>query len=115
MENQNKLKMSIMGRVYMAYAMRRVFRSSTIRAVLSVGSLTSIFSFVSVLNVIKNMTSITNPEMLYNFSISALSNTETAVQLSVVILFAAVFWFARDLIRLSLLSNRIRALTSFGG
>lgn len=105
MENQNKLKMSIMGRVYVAYAMRRVFRSSTIRAVLSVGSLASIFSFVSILNVIKNTPSFTNPEALYSFSVSAFFNTEIVVQLSVAILFVAVIWFARDLIRVSLLSQ----------
>lgn len=105
MKNQNQLKMSIMGRVYMAYALRRVFRSSTIRAFLSVGSLASIFSFVSVLNVIKNMPSFTSPEALYNFSLSALSNTEVAVQISIAIFFMAILWFARDLIRISLFSQ----------
>lgn len=97
--------MSIMGRVYMAYAMRKVFRSSTLRAVLSVGSLVSIFSFVSVLNVIKNTPSLANPEALYNFSISAISNTEITVQFSLAVLFVAILWFARDLIRISLLSQ----------
>ncbi len=105
MQNQNKLKMSIMGRVYMAYAMRKVFRSSTVRAVLSVGSLVSIFSFVSILSVIKNMFSVTSPSALYDFSLSAISNTEITVQFSLAVLFVAVLWFARDTIQISFLSQ----------
>ncbi len=91
--------MSIMGRVYMAYAMRRVFRSQTIRAALSVGSLVSILSFVSVLNVFKNMPSPTRPGELYNFSLSALSSTELGVQIAFFVFLAAILWYARDIIR----------------
>ena len=105
MKTQKELKMSIMGRIYVAYALRRVFRSSTIRALLSVGSLAGILSFVSVLNVLKNMPSLRNPSELYSFSLSALYNTEIAVQLSIGILFVAVLWFTRDMIRVSLFSQ----------
>lgn len=107
MKTQEQLKMSIMGRVYMAYAMRRVFHSSTLRALLSVGSLAGVLSFVSVLNVLKNMPSLTNTGALYEFSVTALQKTEFAVQLSLALLFALVLWYARDIFRASISQTRL--------
>lgn len=98
-----------MGRVYVAYALRRVFRSSTVRAVLSVGSLAWIFSVVSVLNVLQNMPSLANADALYTFSVSALSQTEFTVQISLLLFVVALGWYARDLIRGYSLSSRSQA------
>ncbi len=99
-----------MGRVYVAYAVRRVFRSSTIRAALSVGSLAWIFSVVSVLNVLQNMPSLANANALYTFGVTALSQTEVTVQVSLLLFVVALGWYARDLIRAAGLSSRSQAV-----
>ncbi len=99
MKTQEQIKMSIMGRIYTAYFLRRVFRSSTLRAFLSVGSLAWMFSAVSILHVLKNMPSITNTSALYNFSVTALTKTEITVQLSLALLFVLILWYARDFFR----------------
>src|SRR4051794_20817110 len=102
MKTQQQIKMSIMGRVYMAYAMRRIFRSSTLRALLSVGSLLWVFSVVSVLNVIKNLIAgATTPSSFYNFLVTALSKTDVTVQLSIMVFTVALFWYAFDLVKKS--------------
>ncbi len=88
-----------MGRIYMAYFMRRVFRSQTVRTVLSIGSLVAIASLVSILSVIKNMPSIEHPRAFYNFSVSAFSNTEMSVQIALLALLSALMWYAVDLMR----------------
>lgn len=89
-----------MGRIYMAYALRRVFRSSTLRATLSVGSLLWILSVVSVLHVAKNMlTTLSSPSDLYTFSVTALSKTEFTVQISLVLFAVAALWYVRDLLK----------------
>jgi len=98
-QTQEQLKMSIMGRVYMAYGMRRVFRSSTIRALLSVGSLVSIFSFVSVLNVVRNLVHVGGPSAVYDFSVSAVSHTEFGVQMALLAFTVAVAWYVADTVR----------------
>ena len=105
MKTQKELSMSIMGRVYTAYALRRVFRSTTLRALLSVGSLAWIFSVVSVLNVIQNMPSITHTSDFYNFSVTALSHTDMTVQISLLLFAGALIWYARDIIRASIFSQ----------
>lgn len=99
MKTSDQLKMSIMGRVYVAYALRRVFHSSTVRAVLSVGSLAWIFSVVSVLNVLQNMPSLSNADALYTFSVTALSQTELTVQISLLVFLVVLGWYARDAVR----------------
>lgn len=99
MKTQQELKTAIMGRIYTAYAMRRIFRSSTVRAFLSVGSLAAIFSFVSVLNVIKNLMNIGSPSALYDFSVTAISQTEAGVQFALVLFVAALAWYVADIVR----------------
>jgi hypothetical protein len=109
MKTQEQLKMSIMGRVYMAYAMRRVFHSTTIRAFLSIGSLVGVLSFVSILSVLKNASHMGSVSDLYIFSMTAITKTGLEVQLSLVVFGLALLWYARDLVKAHILHSRVRA------
>jgi hypothetical protein len=105
MRTQQQLKMSIMGRIYVAYTLRRVFRSSTLRALLSVGSLLWIFSAISIAHVVKNMFAVATSGGLYDFAVTALSKTDITVQLSLFVFAAAALWYARDIFKSYSLSN----------
>lgn len=109
MKTQEQLKMSIMGRVYMAYAMRRVFHSTTIRALLSIGSLAGVLSFVSILSVLKNISQMGSLSDLYTFSMTAITKTGFEVQLSLIALSLALLWYARDIMKVYVFQSKIHA------
>ena len=82
MKTKEQLQREIMGRVYMGYALRRVWSFTMLRLTVIMGSLVGILSFVSIRHVIANMPNPTNLGASYNFVTSALAHTELAVKLS---------------------------------
>ena len=84
MKTQDQLKKEIMGRVYIGYALRRVWSFTTLRLAVILGSVIGIVSSVSIRHVIQNMPSPTDVGAFYNFFSFAILNTQFIVQLSLI-------------------------------
>lgn len=95
----NILKKRIMRRIYTVYALRYVLSRTAFKVYAAVALLFGIKIFVHVAAVAENMPDLNNVAGLYNFTASAVVNTELAVQLIVFGTAALAVWIMRDAVR----------------
>ena len=88
-----------MRRIYAVYLWRLITRSNLAKNSLLVISTAVFFSLVSIKNVISNMPPLYDWSAFSNFSMSAVTNTESAVYIAVLVFVSAVIWYSRDISR----------------
>ncbi len=101
MERELKLKRNIMRRVYFIYAVRTIFSKKAIKFVpiaLVAAELTPFLPFISIRNVIANMSNAADIKAFYFFNLSAFLNTEFVVQTSVVALACLILIYTYKMI-----------------
>ncbi|MEK7567841.1 MAG: hypothetical protein AAB513_02900 [Patescibacteria group bacterium] len=99
MKTPEQLKREIMGRVYMGYAIRRVWSFAMLRFAVFAGAIAGILSFVSIRHVIQNMPNPTDFNASYGFVSVAIKNTEFAVQLSLLAIFTVGVFTAVQMLK----------------
>lgn len=95
----NELNTRIMKRVYTIHALRRLASPFGLRFWLFLISVSPVFAFVSIRQVMANLPPITDSGALYSFGESALLNTELAVQVGVLVIGLILVFTLRDLLR----------------
>lgn len=103
MATREELKNRIMRRVYIAHAVRYVFRPRVFQLSLIALSTLSLFAFVSISNVVENMPNTFGEQL--GFLATAAANTEIGVQFVLGLMLLATTLFVRDVIRLSRMSH----------
>ena len=98
MNNTTQTQKEIMSRVRFVYYGRKVVNGATVKALALILSVASSTAFFSVKNVFANMLTVPVSNV-YDFSLSAFSNTRPIVQL--LFLVASIFfvWMLRDIVK----------------
>ena len=97
--NNIQLRKRIMRRVYAVYALQKVLSRTALKVYAGLALLYGVKVFVHVEAVANNMPDFTNLSGLYDFSLSAIVNTNIAVQFIVFGVAALAVWIMRDAIR----------------
>lgn len=106
-----KLTKQIMGRVYAAYVLRRIFNSSTLRFAVGVAAFSEITALVSWGNIVGNMMNV-GVNGMYTFTTYAIMHTGRLVQVCLLVLMAVTFMQITHLVKMRQLhyvSHRIAA------
>lgn len=108
MERELKLKRNIMRRVYIAYALKTIFSQRAVKFIplaLIVAELTPFLPFVSLRNVITNMSDLSGFNEFYSFQLSAFLNTELVVQVSIVAVMCVLVMYVYNTFHSALLKT----------
>lgn len=97
----SRIEDKVMASVLAIHTGRKLVSGTALKAYAVVASLGAIVSFVSVENVLANLLNIRGAEGFIAFFESALTQTESIVQLALVLAAICGFLFARDLARSS--------------
>ena len=97
-----------MRRVWAVYVMRRA-ASPVVRVGVLAASILAITASVSITNVVENLFATRGVVGVVNFSLSAITRTSFAVQVSSALVAVIILWFVTDTVRTAVFMRQMRA------
>ena len=97
-----------MRRVWAVYVMRRA-ASPMVRVGVLAASILAITASVSITNVVENLFATRGVVGVVNFSLSAITRTSFAVQVSSALVAVIILWFVTDTVRTAVFMRQMRA------